>query len=275
MKRLSILLSCCALAFGQSTPIPPDDQKTPNQDFGLAVGTNGHDVGDLDILSDTQGVDFGPYLSRILPTIRHEWYRLIPSYAETQKGKLAIQFAITKGGNVADMRLVATSGDVALDRPAWGSISNSNPFPPLPSEFTGPFLVLRLRYSYNPDRSDSVPVPSKSSIGSVVPLTKATSCHGNSADPVGCTNPPFQTHAPPPKYPRKERKAHHEGVVTLKVVVNSEGVPTEITVAQTLSPDFDQAAIDAVKQWKFAPATRDGKAVAVQIAVEIAFHLPH
>jgi TonB family protein len=52
-------------------------------------------------------------------------------------------------------------------------------------------------------------------------------------------------------------------------------VPTEITVAQTLSPDFDQAAIDAVKHWKFAPATKGDKPVAAQIAVEMAFHLSH
>ena len=55
---------------------------------------------------------------------------------------------------VADMRLVASSGDVALDRPAWGSITASNPFPPLPTDFTGPYLALRFRYYYNPDKAD-------------------------------------------------------------------------------------------------------------------------
>ena len=52
------------------------------------------------------------------------------------------------------MRLVASSGDVALDRPAWGSITASNPFPPLPSDFTGPYLALRFRFYYNPDKAD-------------------------------------------------------------------------------------------------------------------------
>ncbi len=65
------------------------------------------------------------------------------------------------------MRLVATSGDAVLDRPAWDSITSSNPFPPLPSEFTGPFLALRLRFYYNPDKRDltvikiSISVPHK------------------------------------------------------------------------------------------------------------------
>jgi TonB family protein len=123
-------------------------------DFGLGTGAHGRQQGALDILSDTQGVDFGPYLQRILQDVRENWYHLIPESAEMKKGKLAIEFAITKDGKVADMRLVASSGDVALDRPAWGSITASNPFPPLPSDFTGPYLALRFRFYYNPDKAD-------------------------------------------------------------------------------------------------------------------------
>lgn len=123
-------------------------------DFGLGIGAHGRQLGALDILSDTQGVDFGPYLQRILEDVRQNWYHLIPESAEMKKGKLAIEFAITRDGQVAGMKLVASSGDVALDRPAWGSITASNPFPPLPSEFTGPFLALRFRFYYNPDQAD-------------------------------------------------------------------------------------------------------------------------
>jgi TonB family protein len=123
-------------------------------DFGLGTGARGRQLGALDILSDTQGVDFGPYLQRILEDVRQNWYLLIPQSAEMKKGKLAIEFAITKDGKVADMRLIATSGDVALDRAAWGGITNSNPFPPLPSDFTGPYLALRFRFYYNPDKAD-------------------------------------------------------------------------------------------------------------------------
>lgn len=123
-------------------------------DFGLGTGAHGRQVGNLEILSDTQGVDFGPYLQRILQEVRENWYRAIPESAEMKKGKLQIEFAITKDGKVADMRLTYPSGDVALDRAAWAGISASNPFPPLPTEFTGPFLSLRFRFFYNPDKSD-------------------------------------------------------------------------------------------------------------------------
>ena len=123
-------------------------------DFGLGTGAHGRQRDQLEILSDTQGVDFGPYLQRILQNVRENWYHLIPESAEMKKGKLAIEFAITKDGKVADMRLVASSGDVALDRPAWGSITASDPFPPLPGEFNGPYLSLRFRFYYNPDKAD-------------------------------------------------------------------------------------------------------------------------
>jgi len=123
-------------------------------DFGLGTGAHGRALGNLEILSDTQGVDFGPYLQRILQEVRENWYRAIPESAEMKKGKLQIEFAITKDGKVADMRLTAGSGDVALDRAAWAGISASNPFPPLPTDFTGPYLALRFRFFYNPDKAD-------------------------------------------------------------------------------------------------------------------------
>jgi hypothetical protein len=52
------------------------------------------------------------------------------------------------------MALAGTSGDVSLDRAAWGGITASNPFPPLPKEFGGSYLSLRFRFYYNPDRND-------------------------------------------------------------------------------------------------------------------------
>jgi TonB family protein len=121
-------------------------------DFGLGTGAHGRQLGALEILSDTQGVDFGPYLQRVLQDVRENWYHLIPPSAEMKKGKLAIEFAITKDGQVAGMKLIATSGDTALDRAAWGGITASDPFPPLPTEFGGQYLALRFRFYYNPDK---------------------------------------------------------------------------------------------------------------------------
>src|SRR5579872_191256 len=126
-------------------------------DFGLGQGTRGRAVGALDVLSDTMGVDFGPYLQRVLHDVKMNWYNLIPEAARApimKKGKVSIEFAILKDGRVAQMKLVSTSGDTALDRGAWGGITASNPFPPLPNEFGGQYLALRFHFYYNPDRAD-------------------------------------------------------------------------------------------------------------------------
>jgi TonB family protein len=126
-------------------------------DYGLGQGKQGKAVGELDVLSDTMGVDFGPYLSRVLQSVRQNWYTLIPESARAplmKKGKVSIEFAIMKDGSVRGMQLTGTSGDVALDRAAWGGISASNPFPPLPGEFKGQYLALRFHFYYNPDRDD-------------------------------------------------------------------------------------------------------------------------
>jgi len=149
--KLAIMLLCSGFAFGQNTsPPPPTASAAASVDVKPSPGCRGA----FDVLSDTQGVDFGPYLQRILQDVRENWHRAIPESAKMDKGKVAIEFAITKDGKIPDMRLVATSNDVALDRAAWAGISASNPFPPLPTEFTGPYLALRFRFYYNPDKSD-------------------------------------------------------------------------------------------------------------------------
>ncbi len=126
-------------------------------DYGSGLGAGAGIRSNMDILSDTMGVDFGPYLARVLHDVRQNWYQLIPEVARAplmKKGKVAIEFAIMKDGSVAGMRLAGTSGDVALDRAAWGGITASNPFPPLPTEFRGQYLALRFRFFYNPDKHD-------------------------------------------------------------------------------------------------------------------------
>jgi TonB family protein len=125
-----------------------------NGDFGLGTGAHGRQLGNLEVLSDTQGVDFGPYLQRVLHDVKINWYNLIPVSAQMKKGSLAIEFAITKDGKIADMHLAASSGDIPLDRAAWGGIVASNPFPPLPTDFSGPYLALRFRFFYNPSKED-------------------------------------------------------------------------------------------------------------------------
>jgi protein TonB len=78
---------------------------------------------------------------------------------------------------------------------------------------------------------------------------------------------------PEPEYSEEARKAKYQGVCVLWLVVGPDGRPREIKVARSLGLGLDEKAIEAVKNWKFEPAMKDGRPVAVQINVEVNFHL--
>jgi serine/threonine-protein kinase len=74
-----------------------------------------------------------------------------------------------------------------------------------------------------------------------------------------------------PNYTPEARHAGIEGVVGLTVQLNEEGIPVRAGVAKSLDPGLDRKAIEAVAQWRFAPATADGKPVAATVNVEVRF----
>jgi TonB family protein len=104
----------------------------------------------LELKSDPMGVDFRPYLTQILATIRRNWYAVMPESVKLGRhGKVGLLFAIVKSGNVSKVTFAFQSGAEALDRAAVSAISASNPFPPLPAEFKGERVVLQLNFAYN------------------------------------------------------------------------------------------------------------------------------
>ncbi|MBM3725161.1 MAG: TonB C-terminal domain-containing protein [Acidobacteria bacterium] len=104
----------------------------------------------LELLSDPQGVDFRPYLRRILLIVKRNWMSVIPESARFgRQGKVAIQFAISRDGRVPKLVIAMGSGTDALDRAAVAGISASNPFPPLPAEFKGDQVRLQFSFLYN------------------------------------------------------------------------------------------------------------------------------
>jgi TonB family protein len=86
--------------------------------------------------------------------------------------------------------------------------------------------------------------------------------------------PPRVIKSPEPKYPEFAEEKHIRGTVMLWLIVNSQGSPEQIKVQRALGHGLDQSAVDAVSQWKFAPATKDGAPVPVIINVEVNFKMP-
>jgi periplasmic protein TonB len=89
----------------------------------------------------------------------------------------------------------------------------------------------------------------------------------------GGVSAPKAIYAPDPEYSEEARKVKHMGVVVLWLVVGPDGKPRDIKVLRTLGLGLDEKAMEAVKNWRFDPALKDGKPVAVQITVEVTFHL--
>lgn len=85
--------------------------------------------------------------------------------------------------------------------------------------------------------------------------------------------PPKVVHYVEPKSSNSSKEAFVEGVVRLSAVVTPEGEPSDIQVTKGLSSEEDRNAVDAVKEWRFQPGTKDGKPVHVRVAIEIDFHL--
>ena len=111
----------------------------------------GAGTGGIDVLSDTQGVDFNSWLARWHYITQMTWDPLIPDEVNPpilKQGVVAVRFKVLPNGQVIEMQLDGRSGDTGLDRAAWGAITGSS-YPPLPREFHGPYLELRAYFLYN------------------------------------------------------------------------------------------------------------------------------
>ena len=135
-----------AMRAGGSASVNDSDLQMP----GMAPGSQSKGSSSLELLSDPMGVDFRPYLVRVLAVIRRNWFLVLPEGARMgQRGRTVVQFSIAKNGTVPKLVIHAPSGSEPLDRAAVAGISASNPLPPLPTEYKGDVLRLQLVFSYN------------------------------------------------------------------------------------------------------------------------------
>jgi TonB family protein len=89
----------------------------------------------------------------------------------------------------------------------------------------------------------------------------------------GGVSAPRILYDPSPEYTEEARKAKYEGTVVLWLIVGPDGRPHDIRISRSLGLGLDERAIEAVRQWKFEPARKNGQAVSVQINVEVEFRL--
>jgi periplasmic protein TonB len=83
---------------------------------------------------------------------------------------------------------------------------------------------------------------------------------------------PNKVHHVPPVYPRIALAARKQGVVILEAVIAEDGTVRELRVLRS-EPLLDQAAVDAVKQWRFTPTLLNGQPTPVIMTVTVAFNV--
>lgn len=131
---------------------------------------------------------------------------------------------------------------------------------PNPTASTEPPIALAARPPQKPDATSSVSVPPAPSGGKTGPTAARTRAR---PDPVA---------SPKPIYPAKAEKKGIGGRVLLRVQVNHEGVVTSVVVSESSGHAMlDDAAVAAVKKWRFIPAEENGQKIATTAMVPIRF----
>jgi protein TonB len=83
--------------------------------------------------------------------------------------------------------------------------------------------------------------------------------------------PPERISGSIPAYPEEAKSRGHEGAPVVDLLISEEGEILEARLAESAGPLLDQALLDAVKGWRFSPATSEGVAVSVRFLVQHVF----
>jgi TonB family protein len=96
-------------------------------------------------------------------------------------------------------------------------------------------------------------------------------CNNNTAH--SCITPPQAIFDPDPEYSKEAREAKYQGTCIIGLIVEADGSPSHVTLISGLGKGLDEKALDAVRSWKFKPATKDGAPVPTQISIVVNFRL--
>lgn len=89
----------------------------------------------------------------------------------------------------------------------------------------------------------------------------------------GGVSAPTVLHSLEPEFTQEARQGNFQGSCSIQLIVDTQGNPQNVHVVHHLGMGLDEKAIEAVRQYKFRPAMYQGHPVAVQIVIDVAFHL--
>jgi protein TonB len=261
---------------------------------GLALSVVVHVV----LLGLILALTFAP--KRVPLIVPHETVTLIAPSPDTYALPVAAKVASGGGGGGEHAKVIAPKGalpKVAMQQITPPQIIVRNEQPKLVAE---PTVVMppqvHMAENHMPTLGDpnSVPMPSApvsngvgsgggigSGSGGGVGVGQGSGVGAGSGGGIGGgvfkvgggISAPQAVTTPDPEYTEEARTAKTQGTCILWLIVDEKGVPRNVRVVRGLGFGLDAKAIEAVKQWRFQPALKDGHPVNVQISVEVGFHL--
>ena len=208
-----------------------------------------------------------------------------PKEARKKKiqGQVVLQVTVDENGKVN--RAAGISGDLSLVNAAEEAILKWE-FEPFTQNGQAVSVQQNLTFNFDLNRKITElelplpePKPLSASVASHLPIRLRES----KAPPPGVVTGVFRvggavsaprvSYSPDPEYSDEARRAQYQGTCVLSLIVGPDGLPQDIRVARSLGMGLDEKAIEAVKQWRFQPALKDGKPVAVAINIEVQFRL--
>ena len=141
--------------------------------------------------------------------------------------------------------------------------------PKTPADFAA--LVMAIFYGDRSQREADLEAYWQSFTDPLVPPINVPT--GNVLKVGGNVKPPGLKLDPDPSYDEVARSAKLQGVVVVSVVVDESGHPRSMKFERHFGCGLDEKAVLAVSEWRFDPATRDGKPVLVRVNIQISFRL--
>jgi TonB family protein len=106
----------------------------------------------MQLLTNTEGVDFGRYLEEVYRSVKKSWFaNMPPSVEKGKQGANQVEFRVLQGGNIPkdSLKVVVSSQKSDFDAASVQAIREAAPFRHLPEKFSQPFIVMRFTFYYN------------------------------------------------------------------------------------------------------------------------------
>jgi len=254
MKRMKIsrlivifasLLSFSCVTLGQQVPSPAD---TPKQSNATPPQPEISDNGDVALGAP---IEFGrlDYPKQALAT--HVQGAVVLKLLVGKNGKVKNASAVIGDPLLADAAVRATRKWVYGSYDVDGKATEAT---------TTVTIHFKISDDGQPNVSATYPPPKSFGSSEIVKIGKGVT-------------PPKVIFAPDPEYSEQARLDRYQAVCVLGLIVGPDGRPYDIRVKRAIGQGLDIKDVEAVRRWKFDPAMKDGKAVAVAINIEVTFRL--